>query len=124
MATCDPIASPSGRECDVTTKRCRWRMASRMAAIDSALIRIVGGTGGVGCVRCVGYVGCVRLARRSADRRGGGCVRDFAQQLFDAVLVADALVELEGDFGGAAQTKALTDLPAHEPRRALEGSGG
>src|SRR5688572_5935082 len=105
MATCDPIASPSGRECEVTTKRCRWRMASRIAAIDSALIRIVG------CERCVRCRGCNR------------CVGDFAQQLLDAILVADALVELEGDFRGAAQAKALADLPPHEAGRALEGAG-
>src|SRR5688500_11743079 len=120
MAMCDPIASPSGRECEVTTKRCRWRMASLMAAMDSALIGIVGGAGCVGCARGGRGNRCVGLARRSADRRGGGCVGDFAQQLFDAVLVADALVELEGDFRCAAQAKALADLPAHEAGCALE----
>src|SRR5688572_4751729 len=90
------MASPSGRACEVMTKRCRWRMASRVAATGSAIIRIV---------RCrpVGY---------------------FSQQLLDAVLMPDALVELESHFRRPPQAKALADLPPHEACRAIERAGG
>ena len=51
-------------------------------------------------------------------------VGDFLQQLFDAVLMPDALVELEVDFGRAAQPEPLADLPAHEAGGALERARG
>ncbi len=48
------------------------------------------------------------------------CVGDLFQQLCDAVLVPDTLIELELHFRRPAQAEALADLPAHEARCPLE----
>src|SRR3712207_5686056 len=101
MASCDPIASPSGLLWEVMTKRCRWRMASRMTATCLSFIRLW----------CIGF-------------RLGGLVgflgRDLLQQLFDAVLVSNTLVELEVHLGCSPQSETLPNLPPHEPGRALQ----
>src|SRR5687767_12186824 len=99
MATWEPMASPSGRACEVRTKRCRWPMAAQMAATESAVI-VIGGV-----------------------RRLRMLFGDLLQQLFDAILVTDALVELKLHFRGAAQPQTLANLTAHEPRRAVEQIG-
>ena len=85
IASCDPIASPSGLAWDVMTKRCRWRMASRISGIFSVLIRLAA------LLLC-----------------------DLLEKLFDPVLMADGFVEPELQLGRATQSQPLADLP-HEP---------
>src|SRR5687767_2804061 len=81
------------------TKRCRWRMASRMAATGSAIIRV-------------------------GNVRRNGCFGDLLQQLLDPVLMSDALVEHERHFRRPAQSKSLANLVTHEPRGTLERARG
>src|SRR5262245_54948095 len=91
MASCDPIESPSGRECDETTKRCRERMASTICGSSGGLVVI--GIGG-----CVGGV--------DGSLRGANVV----QELLDAVLAGNGFVVEELDLGRPFEAEAGPDL--------------
>ena len=56
---------------------------------------------------------------------GVACVvGDFLQQLLDAILVPDALVELEVNLRRPSETEPLADLAPHEARGAFERARG
>src|SRR5258706_423291 len=80
IASCEPIASPSGRTCDESTKRCRVRIwsAIRAMTVCSVAVVIVWGVGG-------GEPGAAFLV----------LLVQVPEDLFDAVLVLDGFVEAE-----------------------------
>src|SRR5262249_48547011 len=90
IASCDPVESPSGRECEEITKRRReriaviiWSISASVAAISvvSVLTRGLAGVTGVSAAAfAVGRV-------------------DFIQQLFDAVLSRHGIIVLELKLG-------------------------
>src|ERR671936_967731 len=98
MASCEPMASPSGRTWDEMTKRRRCRISSAMRSrTDVSLVVVV--------IRC----------------RGGGLVgMKGAKNLLDPVPVLHRLVEPELELRNAAQPQPPPDLPPHERRRAIE----
>src|SRR5262245_37169579 len=101
MASCDPIESPSGRECDERTKRCRERMASTICASSGGVVVI--GIGG-----CVGGV--------DGSFRGANVVQEF----LDAVLAGNGFVVEELDLGRPPEAQARADLAPQERRGAPE----
>src|SRR5688500_3191071 len=94
MATCEPIASPSGRACDTTTKRRRVRMASATWAIVASVEVVV--------------IGRLRL------------LLELLKNLFDAVLVRNRFVEPELELRHAPQLHPAADLAPQERRGAVE----
>src|SRR5262245_43284642 len=117
IASCEPIASPSGRTCDESTKRCRLRISSAMRArtLTSVAVVIVSGYG----IRNLGSGLGIRLGMAL-----GGAPRVFfvkvAQNLFNPVLVCDRFVEPEFELGDAAQLQPRADLAAEEACGARE----
>src|SRR5688500_2872776 len=113
MAIDDPMASPSGRACEVTTKRCRVRTSSTMRAraVSVAVWIIDRGWGRLRRSAGVVLPGAARVLRV-----------EIAQDLLDAVLVLDRLVELEVELGDAPQLQPAADLAAEEWRGTLEGA--
>src|SRR5918994_7370294 len=101
IASCEPMESPSGRECELITNRWRARIASQMRAIGPALLFAV--------VWWWGILSGPRVVRV-----------DLLQQLLDARLVGNRLVEDERDFRHAPQAQALGQLAAHERCHAFE----
>src|SRR5215217_3672937 len=97
MASCDPIESPSGRECDDSTKRCRARMAATIS----------------------GTRGLLMILRRLA--RIGPCL-ELVQQLLDPILAGNRFVVLEQQFGGPLEPQPRSNLPAQKRRRAAKGA--
>src|SRR5687767_10195249 len=108
-----PRASPSGRACEVTTKRCRPRIASTM------------------CRRSRSVVVTIYTRKRFARRRVGVAIRhvslpplvlfvELAQNLLDTILMADRFVELKLEFGNAPQPQAIAEMAPEKPGRALE----
>src|SRR5687767_4676824 len=87
------MASPSGLACDVTTKRCRCRMASTMSR------------------KSVGVEITVPLLV---------LVVQLAQDLLDTILVHHRFVELEMELRHPAQLQALADALAEEAGGALQ----
>src|SRR5918993_4009088 len=101
IASCEPMESPSGRECELITNRWRARIASQMRAIGPALLFAIVWWWGILC--------------------GPRVVRvDLLQQLLDARLVGDRLVEHERDFRHPSQAQPLRELSAHERCHALQ----
>src|SRR5439155_3502633 len=96
MASCDPIESPSGRECEEMRKRRRARMASTTCRNSLLLV----GLGDVGIV--------------------GGM--DVLQELLDAILSGDRIVVGEPELWYAPQAKPSAKLAAQKWRRAFEGA--
>src|SRR5258705_2510446 len=121
IANCEPIESPSGRTCDESTKRCLPRISSairaRMAVSVAAPVIVWGS-------------GILAFARRaSAGKRvlgfAFGCALrvllvDVAEDLFDAVLVGDRLVEPELDLRHAPELQPRADLAPEEAGRPLQ----
>src|SRR5262249_41987626 len=97
MASCDPIESPSGRECDDNTKRWRERTASTICAISGVVV--------IGIRVRVGEVG--------GRLRGANVV----QELLDAVLARDRLVVEELDLRRALEAQPRSNLAAEKRRR-------
>src|SRR2546425_9574339 len=98
MASCEPMASPSGRTWDEMTKRRRCRISSVMRSrTDVSLVVVV-----------------IRY------RRGGFVGMKVAQDLLDPVLALDRLVEPEFELRNAAQPQAPADVPPHERRGAIQ----
>src|SRR5215471_10275258 len=108
IASCDPIESPSGRECEEITKRRRERTAAVICWISgsvAAISVVVGGLAGVAGVSAAAFaVGRV----------------NFVEQLLDAILSSHGIIVLEFELGHAFQTKARTDLPPQKRRRPIE----
>src|SRR5262245_36797444 len=94
IASWDPMASPSGRTCDDSTKRCRLRISSAMRArtLTSVAVVIVAGFGGALRVLFV----------------------NVAQDLLNPILVRDRFVEPEFELGDPAQLQPGADLAAEE----------
>src|SRR6188508_2610199 len=97
------MESPSGRACEEIRKRLRARIASRISAISvfSRLIRAVD---------------IIWRGRRPGVRLG----LQFLEDLLDAILVGDGLVEEELELGHAAKPDPLGDLAAQEGEGAPE----
>src|SRR5262245_9494531 len=120
MASCEPMASPSGRRCETTTKRCRARMASAICAgvVSVAVVDM-------GCVRApeVLLVSMV-VGGLCGACSGGGPLRlllvQVTQDLLDPVLVGDGLVEPELQFRHPAKLKTSAEMSPEERRGALE----
>src|SRR3954467_8959842 len=105
IASEDPIASPSGRACDVITNRCRRRISSATAAaVDSLVVGVIGvGRGhGVGRFASGGALGIL--------------VVEVAQDLLDAVLVPHPLANRERGPRPAREMENPADLPPEEWR--------
>src|SRR4051794_23896638 len=98
------MASPSGRTCEDSTKRCRLRISSAMrarVAVSVAAVAIVSGLGTVG------------VALRAFALRI--FFVDVLEDSLDAVLVRDRLVEPELELRHAAKMRdARADLPAEK----------
>src|SRR5688572_17468971 len=109
IASCDPIASPSGRTWEVSTNRRRFRISSTARARPSTWL-------GAGPPTSLAVV----IVGVAIVRASGFLFMKVAEDLFDAVLVLDGLVEPELDFGNPAQADARADLAAEERRRPLE----
>src|SRR2546423_6882129 len=113
IACCEPMASPSGRTCDESTKRCRLRISSAIrprvvVSVAASVIRTGFGTRDWGLV---------------AGRALGVLFVDVAEDLLDAVLVRDRLVEPELDLRYAPELQAGFDLAPGETGRAPQGAG-
>src|SRR5689334_9564801 len=110
IASCEPMASPSGRTCDDSTKRCRLRISSatRARADTSVVAVIVTGSGIRNPGSAVGGTLCVLLV-------------NVAKDLLDAVLIRDRFVEPELQLRHAAQVgQSRADLPPEEAGRARQ----
>src|SRR6266545_318129 len=104
IASWEPMASPSGRTWEESTKRCRlWISAAT-------------------CARVADSVAVVLIV--SGDIPLGVLLVEVAEYLLDAVLVADRLVEPEINFGNAPQPHAIANLAAEEGSGSLERLGG
>src|SRR4051794_16959701 len=99
MASCDPMESPSGRACEVSTKRWRLRMASRMRSMTAAVlsrVRELASLGWVmGCRRVWLGVGGVGGCGVGLRRPAGAFLLEIAEDLLDPIVLPDALVEEE-----------------------------
>src|SRR5258705_2397078 len=105
IANCEPIESPSGRTCEDSTKRCRLRISSAIRARIAVSVAVVV-TLGVGRWKLGVPLGVLLV--------------DVAEDLFDAVLVGDRLVEPELDLGDAAELQPRAELTPEEAGRALQ----
>src|SRR5258705_8562565 len=134
IASCEPMASPSGRTCEDSTKRCRVRISSairaRMAAAVSVAVVVIrpeSGNCGPGCgIRDPGsgaVVVTLGVGRWKLGFPLGVFLVDVAKDLFDAVLVRDRLVEPELDLGDAAELQPRAELAPEEAGRALQRAG-
>src|SRR5262249_21816062 len=108
IASCDPIESPSGRECEEMTKRRRERSAAVICWVSGAVAAISAVFGGLAGV-----------AGWGAAAFAVGRV-NFVEQLLDAVLSRHGIIVLELELGHALQTQARADLPPQKWRRTLE----
>ena len=103
IASCDPIASPSGRDV-----RGQHEALPRRGSA-STMLR--------GAQDWSSSSWIVSADRRSSRNRSA---LDVVQQLLDAVLSGDRLVVAELELGHAPQPQPRADLAAQERRRALE----
>src|SRR6266511_1129430 len=93
-------------------------MAARISARCLSFVVIVISRG-CSSPRCGSFArGGVGLWSRSSAR--GSRTANLLQQLFDAILVRDRLVEHERQFGCVPEPQPLADLAPHERRGALE----
>src|SRR5258708_15077884 len=104
MASCDPMESPSGRECEESTNRRRVRTASTICWI-SGLVVVIGG----------------RIRRHGAAGAAGA---DGVEELLDPVLAGDRLVVKELELRHALQPQARADPAPQEHRGAAQRPGG
>src|SRR5512132_50068 len=103
MASDDPMASPSGRACEVTTNRWRRRISSATAAtVDSLLVWLIG-VGWGSNTRCFAIV-----------RAPGFFLVQVPENLLDAILVGDRFVEPEFQFRYASKLQDTADLAPQE----------
>src|SRR5436190_5210605 len=108
IASWEPIESPSGREWEEITNRCR--------ACSSAVICLISGSvAAIGVVTVAGVAGLSAVAVALLV----GCM-DFVQQLFDPVLPSDGLIVLELQLGHALQTETRADLAPQKGRCPVE----
>src|SRR6188768_336417 len=102
IATCEPMASPSGRAWETTTNRWRARIApATWVRVASVGVVVIGGIGR-----------WPRVGGRGVGGAGGLLLVQVLQDLFDAVLVGDRFVEAELQFGHASHLDPAADLPA------------
>src|SRR5215472_6511521 len=92
IASCDPIESPSGREWDESTKRCRALIASAIRMISGFVVIVGSGAAGA----------------------------QVLEQLFDPILTGDRFVVDEFELGHAPQPQPRSDLPPQERNRAMQ----
>src|SRR5688500_8905766 len=109
------MASPSGRACEVTTKRRRlWTTSTMRATVSwSVPLWIIGE--GANRARIVGRLGSGALALPLRF-----FFMEIAEDLLDPVLVGDRFIEMELQFGHAAELQPASDLTPEERRRAFE----
>src|SRR5436190_6909956 len=109
IASCDPMASPSGRTCEDSTKRWRPRISSaiRARAVTSlAVVLIVPAAN-----REISALGCALRV----------LLMNVSKDLLDAVLVLDRFVEAELNFWDVSQMmQPAADLAAEKSGGALE----
>src|SRR4051812_25672671 len=101
MASCEPIASPSGRACEDSTNVRRARIASTMRSISGA-----------------GVVTVVRI--RIGIVSGMGSRANLVQELFDAILARNRLVVHPLQFGRALEPQPRSDLTAEERNHTVQ----
>src|SRR5688572_5908914 len=89
IANADPMASPSGRACEVITNRCLPRISAAICAS--------------GVVSVVVIIGVVRRDVDRRVRRLGRVLVQVADDLLDPILVRDRVVEAELDLGRAPE---------------------
>src|SRR6186713_1641373 len=117
-ATDDPTASPSGRAWEVRMNDLRSRRtAATSAALLIAILRSI-----VVCRQTVVLLD--RVVDRVFFAPRLALFLQLEKNGLDPLLVLGAGVELETEFGNAAQPDQAGQLPAHERRRALEGLDG
>src|SRR4051812_10493938 len=105
IASEDPMASPSGRACDVITNRCRRRISSATAAAVDSLFFWFSGVGrghGIGLLARGGALGIFGVG--------------VAQDLLVAVLLPDRFVEPELEPRHAPEMENPADSPPQEWR--------
>src|SRR6185436_19334964 len=112
-----PIESPSGRECEEMTNRCRARMAS-------AICRISGSVAAIAARRRVWFGGRVWIGgvRLQANLVAFTFVQ-LVDDLIDAIGAGGRVVVLKPELGHALEPQPGANLAAQERRRALEGPG-
>src|SRR5712691_12056379 len=94
------MESPSGRECEESTNRCRARIASTICRISGLIVIIV------------------RSAGSAARRRFGGA--NLVEELLDPVLAGNRFVVDELERRDALQPQPRSNLPPQKRHRALE----
>src|SRR6476620_3636530 len=122
MASCEPIESPSGRAWEVRRKRWRPRISSLISSTTAA------STGAAPtCCSLLIRAGVVDIAivfaRFGKRRLPLGFGTQSLQNLFDAVVLLDRLVEQPGEFGHTFELEPPSDMTPQEWRRALQRLG-
>src|SRR5512145_1740006 len=104
------MASPSGRACEVTTNRWRWRIASATCARVASTLAIV--------IVLVGRVLFGRVGRVLFCGPGSTPLRfllvQITNDLLDAILVCHGFVEPELELRHPPELQAPADLAAEE----------
>src|SRR5690606_25282699 len=113
MASCDPMASPSGRTWELITNRWRAWIASAMRPTISRRSSLIGLAVGNGV-----------LVSPRLGSAPGVLAADFLEQLLDPRLVVDGLVVREGQLRHAPEPQPLPEGAAQEGQRPLERAGG
>src|SRR5712691_11508300 len=94
------MESPSGRECEESTNRCRARIASTICRISGLVVIIL------------------RSAGSAAGRRLGGA--NLVEELLDPVLAGNRFVVDELELRDALQPQPRSNLPPQKRHGALE----
>src|SRR3954454_5648818 len=122
MASCEPIESPSGRAWEVRRKRWRPRISSLIWSTTAASA----GASPTCCSLLIraGVVDIAIIFARFGKRRLPlGFGTQSLQDLFDAVVLLDRLVEHPGEFGHTFELEPPSDVTAQEGRGALQRLG-
>src|SRR3954452_2109350 len=122
MASCEPIESPSGRAWEVRRKRWRPRISSLIWSTTAASA----GASPTCCSLLIraGVVDIAIIFTRFGKRRLPlGFGTQSLQDLFDAVVLLDRLVEHPGELGHTFELEPPSDVTPQEGRGALQRLG-
>src|SRR5690349_6997400 len=115
IASCEPIESPSGRACEVSRKRGRARISSRIRAMSAAAAAGSLPSSPVAAASVVVFVLVIRCGCGWRFGRGLAARRvELMEDLLDAISALDGLVEEEFQLRHALQPQPAADLPPQE----------